>query len=728
MTKLVDLSKTQLGKLLASENIRIEHRQIRGPYFDVKDRVLALPIWADVSNDLYDLMIGHEVGHALFTPAEGWEEEVKTKKNLKTFLNIIEDARIEKKMKRKYPGLRKPMYNGYTELVERGFFGMTFDEMQEMPFVDRLNVHFKLGSRANIDFTEKEQEFIARVDDVETWDEVMLLANELYDITEKEKEDKEEEFDFIDESEESDDVDNGDDSDEVYGTQSSPSEDSSESDSPESQDTDRTESKSKPKQTQNTSEFVEDKMREWAYSDEPTSITHDAMKRHEESLIDESAYPLQYTYWPTLNLKDWVVPAKVTYDTMVFDPLFEKTGDELYKNFMSSNRRYISYMVKEFELRRNAKQFAKAKVSKTGDLDIKKIWKYKLSEDLFLQSTTVPNGKNHGMLMVVDMSSSMQSNMKGTIEQVINLALFCRKVNIPFEVYGFIDNNHAKMEGMDVDVMSGVDTVTRKRNDTQDKTLYIHNVHFRLKELLNSKMKLTEFNMSVKKLLLLAKAHQQVFGYYTNHSYLVPPSMQLSGTPLNETILVLRHVAEKFKRETKVEILNTIILTDGDASYFPSFISNNEIKYVNRSHTVVEDKLSTKRVLLKGNATLALIQLYKEITGSRVIGFYLMDSRNCKTQIREKMYYTENFNFDQFETQYKTEFLNHKYFGVKMQGYDVYYMVPGDELEVEQVDMTKVMKPSDKTTKNTLYRAFKKMQNTKMTSRVFLNQFIMQVA
>lgn len=726
MTKLVDLSKTQLGKLLASENIRIEHRQIRGPYFDVKDRVLALPIWTDVSNDLYDLMIGHEVGHALFTPADGWEEEVKTKKNLKTFLNIVEDARIEKKMKRKYPGLRKPMYNGYTELVERGFFGMTFDEMQEMPFVDRLNVHFKLGSRANIQFTEKEQEFITRVEDVETWDEVMVLANELYDITEKEKEDKEEEFDFFDDTEDSDDVGNGDDRDEVSGTQSVPSPESSESDANDQQDTGTKESSTK--QTPATTEFVENVMREWAYSDAPTSITHDAMKRHEESLIDEKAYPMTYMYWPDLNLKDWVVPAKVTYDTMVFDPGFEETGDTLYNNFMAANRRYISYMVKEFELRRNAKQFAKAKISKTGDLDIKKIWKYKLSDDLFLQSTTVPNGKNHGMLMVVDMSSSMQSNIKGTIEQVINMALFCRKVNIPFEVYGFIDNNYAKMEGMNIDSMSGADSATRKRNDAQDKTLYINNVYFRLKELLNSKMKFAEFNMCIKKLLLLAKAHQQVYGYYGNHSYLVPPSMQLSGTPLNETILVLRHVAEKFKRETKVEILNTIILTDGDSSYFPCYISENDIKHVNRSNTVVEDKLSTKRVLLKGNATLALMQLYKEITGSRVIGFYLMGGRDYKRQVREKMYYTENFNFDQFETQYKTEFLNHKYFGLKMQGYDVYYMLPGEELEVEQVDMNKVMRPTDKTTKNTLYRAFKKMQNTKMTSRVFLNQFIMQVA
>jgi hypothetical protein len=315
----------------------------------------------------------------------------------------------------------------------------------------------------------------------------------------------------------------------------------------------------------------------------------------------------------------------------------------------------------------------------------------------------------------------MQSNIKGTIEQVINLAMFCRKVNIPFEVYGFIDNNHALREGLNIS-QTTPDSDSRCRNDMRDKTLHINNVYFRLKELLNSKMKLTEFNTCVKKLLLLAKT------YGDHYRYEIPSSMQLSGTPLNETILVLRHVAEKFKRETKVEILNTIILTDGDASYYPSVVMNDQIHSIYRARTVVEDRVSRKRVQLNHNITLSLLQLYKEITGSRVIGFYLMGWTNYKTQIRDKMYYTENFNYETFEQQYKKEFVNHKYFGVKLQGYDVYYMVPGDQLEVEHVDMSKVMKPSDKTTKTTLLRAFKKMQTTKMTSRVFLNQFILQVS
>ena len=86
-------------------------------------------------------------------------------------------------------------------------------------------------------------------------------------------------------------------------------------------------------------------------------------------------------------------------------------------------------------MRRNAAQFARASVSKTGELDVEKIWSYKLKDDLFKRVTKIPNGKNHGMMMFVDWSGSMNNVLSSTIEQFLVLADFCRKVNIPFEVY-----------------------------------------------------------------------------------------------------------------------------------------------------------------------------------------------------------------------------------------------------------------------------------------------------
>ena len=81
--------KGTLARLLATENLTVEHRQVTTAYFDVEQRILCLPIWKHASDTVYDLLVGHEVGHALYTPAEGLD----TDRNLKSFINVLEDAR-----------------------------------------------------------------------------------------------------------------------------------------------------------------------------------------------------------------------------------------------------------------------------------------------------------------------------------------------------------------------------------------------------------------------------------------------------------------------------------------------------------------------------------------------------------------------------------------------------------------------------------------------------------
>ena len=62
--------KSNLAKLLATENLTVEHRKVATASFNVETRVLYLPIWDEISNNVYDLLVGHEVGHAVYTPRE----------------------------------------------------------------------------------------------------------------------------------------------------------------------------------------------------------------------------------------------------------------------------------------------------------------------------------------------------------------------------------------------------------------------------------------------------------------------------------------------------------------------------------------------------------------------------------------------------------------------------------------------------------------------------------
>jgi len=173
-------SKGYLAKLLATENITIQHKKVKTAYFDVKNRILCLPIWKNMGNDVIDLLISHEVGHALFTPSDGWAKAID-KGIQHSFLNVIEDARIEKLIRRRYPGLKQSFIKGYKELISNNFFGTKEKDVNNMLLIDRLNIHFKssiVGS--TVKFTnKKELDIVKRMDNLETWEDVVKLAEEL---------------------------------------------------------------------------------------------------------------------------------------------------------------------------------------------------------------------------------------------------------------------------------------------------------------------------------------------------------------------------------------------------------------------------------------------------------------------------------------------------------------------------------------------------------------------
>ena len=180
--------KSGLAKLMATENLTVQHAKTKTASFDPQNRILTCPIWTEMSGDLYDLLMGHEVGHAIDTPADGWHGAVHDRgANYKGFLNVVEDARIEKRQKRRYPGLRRSFVNGFNELMKRDFFGIGDREVNAFPFIDRLNLYTKSGYTMPIAFNAKEQDFVDRVQACETWEDVLKVTNEIWDYSKEEQ-------------------------------------------------------------------------------------------------------------------------------------------------------------------------------------------------------------------------------------------------------------------------------------------------------------------------------------------------------------------------------------------------------------------------------------------------------------------------------------------------------------------------------------------------------------
>ena len=182
MTEKLKNQKDSLARLMATENLTVVHKKIPTAYFDVKNRILACPTFKDdISPELYDLFMGHEVGHALNTPYEGLHSTLKENRTLKGYLNVVEDVRIEKAIKNKYAGLRRSFFKAYNELMQKDFFGIKGKDLNTLSLIDKINLITKCGSRVNIKLNKEEQSFLDMAEDCKSWEEVVVCAQAIYD-------------------------------------------------------------------------------------------------------------------------------------------------------------------------------------------------------------------------------------------------------------------------------------------------------------------------------------------------------------------------------------------------------------------------------------------------------------------------------------------------------------------------------------------------------------------
>ena len=735
--------KSILAKLLATENIHVEHQKTSTAYFNLETRTVVLPIFKEMSADLYDLLIGHEVGHALETPADGWHSSISEKgSGFKSFLNIIEDSRIERKMKTRYPGLRRSFYNGYQELFEKNFFGVEGMDVNKLKFIDRINLHAKVGSFLNVKFSDEEQAIVNRLDSLNTWEDVVALASELYERAENSTEeldfeqfmnalgdimeDGDGEFDPSADYVEVPNSDNSDDKEKPQTPSSTgqKSEENTEEDSKSSSSDDteeKSEEKSEEKEEGSSDDSESDDTEE---SPEPTSFTDENFRRNEDSLLDANARETFYAKLPVLNPADFIVGINTVEKMLTFTvggaayragKTVEQVKMELYRQFLAKNSKYLSSMAQDFERKKKAKSLMRAQTSKTGRINMDKVWAYKITEDLFLQNTVVPNGQNHGMLLYLDMSGSMSPNMSGTMEQLVLLASFCQKVRIPFEVYGFITNSSAPQ--------TYFDTVRSRNNLSDPNNLMISDPSFRMLQLVATGVSGGKFKTQMANLLALGQSYNRSYhDLYLDGT--AANSFGLGSTPLEEAILLGRYIAEDFKNRNRVEVLSSVFLTDGEGDCNFETVGHND--YYRKNLAIVDSK--TRRTFLQqydGNSyrsksyCKALLDLYRETTGSRMINFYLMGSYDLKYFLARSL--LSGVASDAARKAFKKESAA---LLKNINGFDDQFLIKaGSSLQITEDTLT-----VDSNDKKELTKAFKAFQDKKSIGRVILTKMVEAVA
>ena len=767
-------NKSTLAKLLAEEDIFVVHKQMETAYFNSKSRELGLPIWKDedMTKNIYDLMVGHEIGHALWTPLDMLEKAAVRKIN-HSFVNIIEDARIEKFAKRKYPGLVGVFKRGYADLTEKDFFGTSGKDVNSYNLIDRINIFFK-GGDTNIEFSDEEKVWVDRVSKVETEDEVLDLAEELYAwMAENESEtdnhdsgEKGSEMGMPDESDDSGETSDSDETgDSGEGDETGESDDGNsdasgaDADDGESgndasegksaasgEDGDENES-SVSEKTDESSDVVGGKETTGG-GNVPEAKTDTASKEGMDNLRDKDAGDRNYGRIPKVNIKDIIVDNKTLLEKWKTYYLNEKSGGnalfwdktlEEVETLKNDSKKTVAYMVKEFEMKKAADPYARAASSKTGSLDMSKLHTYKYNDDLFRKVTTLPGATNHGMVMVLDWSGSMSTNLIGTLSQMYNLIWFCRRTKIPFEVFAFSDAYYRDPSSRYGRMDDGF------ANEFKSGDIALST--FNLLNFFSSNMSVSDEMDMMHILWMFAVRYMGGYRDWTTMGfpYNYPRGMSLGGTPLNEAIIAMMDIVPKFKNETGVQKVNTIFLTDGasnslngvfDYGFNPKKNEHFEIvkslrqSYRHKSKTVITDPVMNKTYEIT-DVTNDLLRILKgRVPGMNVVGFFIAGSGRNGRISKNTLYYllrdTEGFS-NSFDITEKIKFINkNKYLAISQLGYDEYYILPGgDNLKTENETLDDELIGAGKAK---LKSAFGKMAKGKISSRQVLNKFVSLVA
>ena len=381
--------------------------------------------------------------------------------------------------------------------------------------------------------------------------------------------------------------------------------------------------------------------------------------------------------------------------------------------------------MKEFECRKAADSYARATTARTGVLDTSKLHTYKYNEDLFRKVSVIPDGKNHGLIFVLDWSGSMSKVMLDTIKQLYNLIWFCKKVSIPFEVYAFT-NEWKKPE---INYETGEVSKPADWTSSYEKKENLLAVHeqFSMMNLLTSKTNGKQLEHQMINIWRCAKAFGNFYGSY----YSVPTRLGLSGTPLNEAFVCLHQILPQFQKQNKLQKVQCIVLTDGEANHLSRHV-------MVKRHWEKEPYMGTRQ--LQGGCTflrdrktgntynvpygwhgfsdLMLQNLRDNFPTVNFVGIRVLEGRDANGFLG--LYYDRGSNvFHKMQSEWKKQ----RSFTIKNSGYHAYFAISAASLSQDsdfEVD--------EGATKAKIKSAFIKSLKTKKLNKKVLGEFISLVA
>src|SRR6056300_516448 len=729
--------KSTLAKLLAKENITVQYGNYKTAWFDIKNRILGIPLWKDMGKDVADLFIGHEVGHALFTPYEGWHDSPEKLEGCpRSYINVVEDARIERHIKEAYVGLVAPMAKGYRQLFEDDFFGVDEDlDWDQVKLIDKINLKAKVGAHLDVPMSDEELVFYNRSMKTETFDEVLDLVRDILAYTKENQEELMTPPPMGSQSETEGQEEEDDMSPTGHDDMESQDEQTKDTGNEQQDPTDETDEEGNDSAKGDPSKADADgdnqgNVEDQKPSEEDVSETDEAFRRKEHTLLDinengsqtlignEFSKPVRDAIiTPYAQLKKSRQAKLEQYDSQNDHTLAEHK--EEFKQYLKTVKQNVNFAVKEFEMRKAAFRYTRAQTAKTGSVDVNRLWSYKTNDDIFARVTKLADAKNHGMMMLIDYSGSMSECMTNVMDQLLHLVVFCKAVNIPFDVYGFTNSNPRLSQWL-YDEEDGIRDMSIAQIESE-----VHHGGLSLPQVIASTLKKADYEEALFHIYLRKVLAKREYGFYER--YVLAPEEEYGSTPLNQSLIAAHRMVNNFKRNNNIDNMNFVVISDGDTNGI-SIVKNRERDYtLTESYkgaivNIMGEHIKLEDTRKKG--TQSLLENLQKKFGCTTIGFFLADNaHNFKYKIEDC---DEECDYDSSNMRkYQKEYNKKKCVTFKdALGYNEFYVLKSKRLETDAEEFV----TAEDASKGQLTTAFKKFSKSKKLNKTLLTNFGKAVA
>ncbi|MGA1384352.1 MAG: hypothetical protein ACO32S_05540 [Steroidobacteraceae bacterium] len=671
-------SLSLFAQLLASERLHIaQSRAVKTASFSPEQRVLTLPAWQGWSDNAWLLFIAHEVGHALYTPTDAFTcprvqalNQQYRPQDVMVTLNVFEDIRIERKIREAYRGLMGVFNRGYHDLLGRDFFSLSTSAFAERGVLDQVNLYAKVGRLTGLTLVDPcAAAYYNAGLAAETYDDVLTLVERaLRELSQQQPSPAPQP------------------PSPASQPPSSPqaglpgSETSDETTGPEtSQDARQTDETETRQDAQADAGDTQDASETSASASVTDASETDGQDAQDASQTPESGQTADYTRPFDVQSQEAAARALAQsaadrwgddHDVMLAgSDVATHAGDvsleqligawkateaqrEGFRQILAEQRRnessILASMIATFRANQAAWQAQRVQVSRTGLIDTAKLSQYKLTEDLFLRRRSLPNAQNHGFVIHMDWSGSMDEKMATVLWQVLHLIWFAESIKVPVRVYGFTDSGRSTPEAEEyytnhrrsyrparlVEAYRSDAPVAMKQ---QAQALLLATI-YRYSGGLHMGLWETKLPKALRPTAAALSAQVCAWGMESASDALYHPYIATGGTPLFNALHASVDLVREFRMRNRIEQCVSVWLTDGSDTHgvpvarpvetvaYAGSYSTTSQRYFGRHDGTITDLRSGRRVTVEhGRVLAALFTLHRALTGATVICIDITD-------------------------------------------------------------------------------------------------------